>query len=349
MRIVKNYQTAFDQIAIEDIPIDASSRDDIPAVLKGIQHVYRDLKVRERLFALLQEHLLQPAGSATAAADGKLNPALGRPGMELWSILVLALLKQGINCDFDRLAELANKHLDVRRMLGLSDTFCDWHFCYRTLVRNVSLLTPDLLAAVNRLVVEAGLRLVGHAAEEPLRARADSFVVETNVHYPTDVSLLWDALRCLLRVLPAACLECGVPGWRQSAHLLEEARKLFQRVRAARQRKGRKGRRKVKAYLRMARLLVARAEQSLAQLAAAGAPQAVREEVEGYVGHARRQIDQIDRRVLQGQRIPHEEKVFSIFEPHTRWCAKGEAGVAVELGVPVSVVECEQQFVLHWS
>ena len=100
-------------------------------------------------------------------------------------------------------------------------------------------------------------------------------VVETNVHYPTDVSLLWDALRCLLRVLPAACLECGVTGWRQ--------------------------------------------------------------------------IDQIDRRVLQGQRIPHEEKVFSIFEPHTRWCAKGKAGVAVELGVPVSVVECEQQFVLHWQ
>ena len=42
-------------------------------------------------------------------------------------------------------------------------------------------------------------------------------VVETNVHYPTDVSLLWDALRCLLRVLPAACLECGVTGWRQSS------------------------------------------------------------------------------------------------------------------------------------
>ena len=69
----------------------------------------------------------------------------------------------------------------------------------------------------------------------------------------------------------------------------------------------------------------------------------MREEVEGYVGHARRQIDQIDRRVLQGRRIPHEEKVFSIFEPHTRWCAKGKAGV------PVSVVECEQQFVLHWQ
>ena len=71
---------------------------------------------------------------------------------------------------------------------------------------------------------------------------------------------------CLLRVLPAACLECGVTGWRQSAHLAEEVRKLFQRVRAARQRKGRKGRRKVKAYLRMARLKRERAKRKRAAL-----------------------------------------------------------------------------------
>ena len=52
-------------------------------------------------------------------------------------------------------------------------------------------------------------------------------VVETNVHYPTDVSLLWDALRCLLRVLPPACQEGGIAGWRQSAHLAAELRELF--------------------------------------------------------------------------------------------------------------------------
>ena len=59
-------------------------------------------------------------------------------------------------------------------------------------------------------------------------------VVETDVHYPTDVNLLWDALRCLLRVLGAACPELGVGGWRQSAHLTEQ-------VRSAPQRRGRKG------------------------------------------------------------------------------------------------------------
>ena len=178
IRVVKNYQTAFNRIAIEDIAIDASSRDDIPAVLKGIQQLYRDPDVRERLFDLLEKHLLQRVGCAADQAERealKLNPALGRPGMELWSILMLALLKQGINCDFDRLAELANKHLGVRRMLGLSDTFRDWRFSYRTLVRNVGVLTPDLLAEVNRLMV-AGLHLAGHREDEPLRARTDSFV-----------------------------------------------------------------------------------------------------------------------------------------------------------------------------
>ena len=74
------------------------------------------------------------------------------------------------------LAELASKHLDVQRMLGLSDTFSDMSFSQRTVVRNVGLLTPELLAAVNRLVAGAGLALAGQVPEQPLQARVDSFV-----------------------------------------------------------------------------------------------------------------------------------------------------------------------------
>ena len=44
-------------------------------------------------------------------------------------------------------------------------------------------------------------------------------------------------------------------------------------------------------------------------------------------------IDQIDRRVLRGERILHDEKVFSLFQPHTEWISKGKAGVPVELGL----------------
>ena len=69
--------------------------------------------------------------------------------------------------------------------------------------------------------------------------------------------------------------------------------------------------------------------------------------MEHYLGHALRQLDQVQRRLLGGETIPHQEKVFSIFEPHTRWCAKGKAGVAVELVVPVCIVEDQYQFILH--
>ena len=70
-------------------------------------------------------------------------------------------------------------------------------------------------------------------------------------------------------------------------------------------------------------------------------------ELDEFMRHAERQIDQIDRRVLQGQSIPHEEKVFSLFQPHTEWITKGKAGVPVELGLGVCVVEDQYRFILN--
>ena len=61
--------------------------------------------------------------------------------------------------------------------------------------------------------------------------------------------------------------------------------------------------------------------------------------LDGYMAHVERQIDQIRRRVLQGEVIPHHEKVFSIFEPHTEWIVKGKVGVPVELGLRVCILE----------
>ena len=64
------------------------------------------------------------------------------------------------------------------------------------------------------------------------------------------------------------------------------------------------------------------------------------------VGLAEKLADQVERRILQGEVVPPSEKIYSVFVPFTRWCAKGKAGVPVELGVPVCVVEDEHQFVL---
>ena len=95
------------------------------------------------------------------------------------------------------------------------------------MVDNVSLLTPELLSAVGRLVVESGHKVAKKKPGEPLRGRCDSFVVETDVHYPTDVNLLWDAVRCLLRETGRAAEKHAVGGWRQWRYLCREVKKLF--------------------------------------------------------------------------------------------------------------------------
>lgn len=70
-------------------------------------------------------------------------------------------------------------------------------------------------------------------------------------------------------------------------------------------------------------------------------------EIEKYRAHARRQIDQIRKRVVRGEKIPHDEKTFSIFEEHTEWISKGKAGVPQELGLRVCILEDQYGFILH--
>jgi hypothetical protein len=71
------------------------------------------------------------------------------------------------------------------------------------------------------------------------------------------------------------------------------------------------------------------------------------EQINEYIVHANRQADQINRRVVLGEVIPHEEKVLSIFQPHTEWISKGKAGVPVEFGLRVCILEDQYGFILH--
>ena len=334
MREVHRRQFEFGQVPVEKIWIDPKSRDDIPAVLKGLQHIWSDEELRARLFALLDEHVLPET-----------DREVGRPGMALWRILVLGVLKQGLGCDFDRLHDLANHHETVRAFLGHGDFADKTYYEYQTVLDNVCLLTPELLSEVGRLVVESGHAVAKKKPGERLRGRCDSFVVETDVHYPTDVSRLWDALRCLLRETGRAAGRHAVGGWRQWRHLSKEVRKLFNQVRSTRRAK--RHRERVEAYLARCRALVARTMETLEELRDKGVEETTCQSIQGFIAHAQRQFGQVERRLLRGEAIAHEEKVFSVFEEHTRWICKGKAGTPVELGVPVALIEDQHQFILH--
>ena len=332
MRQVQDPQLKLGSVGIEEIRLNPKSRDDIPAILLGLQHLYADADLRARLFALLEKELCPGV-----------NLDVGRPGLELWKIVVMGVVMQGLGCDFDRLHELVNEHRTLRKFLGHATDWDETAYEYQTVVDNVCLLRPELLAAIGQLVVASGHRVAKKKRGEPLRGRCDSFVVETDVHDPTDVSLLWDAMRCLLRTTGRAAGQHGVRGWRQWRHLSREVQTRFHRVRTTRRAQAHPER--ITASLQHCRALAARAETTLGELVAVAPLTGL--QIEGYLAHARRQIDQVERRLLRGETIPHDEKVFSIFENHTRWISKGKAGRPVELGVPVCVLEDQHGFLLY--
>lgn len=353
MRTVIPPQLRLGQTAIADIVIDPKSRDDIPQLLRGLQYMYTEEGLRQRLFALLEEVIPERADGT-----GKVNSETGRPGMDQWKILVLGVLRLGLNADYDRIHELANQHRTLRQMLGHSDWLDGPDYTLQTIRDNVSLFTPALLDRINQVVVEAGHALLKNNAEAALRGRADSFVVKTHVHFPTDINLLWDAMRKTIQTCATLCDTLDLTEWRQSAYHLRRFKQSYRRIQklkhstsqdeAKRQAKQEQVKAAHADYLDQAEVYVQRGRATRQRLRGEyGLPTALLAELDGYLAHAERQIDQIRRRVLQGETIPHSEKVFSIFQPHTEWISKGKAGVPVELGLRVAVVEDQYRFILH--
>lgn len=183
-------------------------------------------------------------------------------------------------------------------------------------------------------------------------------MVETHVHYPTDINLLWDAIRKTIEIAADLCQAHGLTDWRQSAYNLRQFKKRYRHAQKLKHSTSKdEGKRQDKeaamrdahrAYLEQARVYLDRARETRRKLEPhLLLPEIFLGELDQFMMHAERQIDQIDRRVLRGQTIPHEEKVFSLFQPHTEWIAKGKAGVPVELGLRVCVIEDQYRFILN--
>jgi len=153
MRKVIEPQMKLGEQAIADIKLDPKSRDDIPQILRGLQHIYTTAELREPIFSILEEVLPErQIEGKTVKAD----PNNGRPGMTQWQILVLGVLRLGLNADYDRIHELANEHKTLRKMLGHSGWADDKYYNLQTLKDNLRLFTPEILDRLNRVVVQAG-------------------------------------------------------------------------------------------------------------------------------------------------------------------------------------------------
>ncbi|MFT5101978.1 MAG: IS5 family transposase [Planctomycetaceae bacterium] len=345
MRTPTRAQLQLGETDIADIQIDTRSRDDIPQLLLGLQHLYADRALREEIFELLAK--LTPETVSTEQ---------GRPGMTWWKILVMGSLRLNLNCDYDRLQELVNNHKTLRKMLGHGFLDDDKTYYLQTLKDNVQLFTPEILDEINQVVVRAGHKLKKKAT---LAGRCDSFVVETTVHYPTDINLLLDALRKVIGLTTRYAEAADIGGWRQSEFNQKQIKRAHRQAQQMKRSTSKDDTKKAEReenivqahrdYIDLAGKFI---DKSQMTLAAEAAPMslvhcALIPAIEGFIHHAHRQIDQIKRRVIEGEKIPHEEKVLSLFQPHTEWINKGKAGVPVELGLKVCVVEDIQGYLLH--
>ncbi len=183
-------------------------------------------------------------------------------------------------------------------------------------------------------------------------------MVETNVHFPTDINLLLDAIRKVIDISTELANDFELPGWRQHDYHQRQFKKQYrivQRLKHSTSKDEEKKQRKReeiqdahRAYIELARDHLARAEQTRQRIDP-NDPAAYIQlcKLNEFIQHALRQIDQIDRRVLRGEKIPHDEKIFSLFQPHTEWINKGKAGVPVELGLRVCVMEDRDGFILN--
>ena len=353
MRIVKSPQMQIGQTDIADIIIDVTSRDDIPMILLGLQHIYTTLPLRKAVFKILEEVIPHKEADETVnlvAVDAN----KGRPGMDQWCILVLGTLRLGLGADYDRIQELANQHRTLRMMLGHGLFTTDKDYRLQTLKDNLALFTPEIMARINVEVIRAGYQLLDLDIHSLIRGRCDSFILKTDVHFPTDITLLYDAIRdCVYW-----SKDYALPEWRQHQCNLRRFKALYRKIQKLRHSTSKdESKKRVKevkicdahqAYIDLAQFYLNRVARSVELLKNTHkVPGVLLADLSIFSQHADRQIDQIKRRVIEGEKIPHAEKVFSLFQPHTEWISKGKAGVPVELGIRMYIMEDNHGFILH--
>src|SRR3954464_14292294 len=212
---------------IERVSFQLRCRHELIPILVALQHLYAQPEVCQRLLRRIQ----QDVNKDTRATRG-------RAGLSYWEVLVLAAVRLGCNCDYDALQDLAENHRTLRQILGVADDAIDperppylWH----RLRDNLCLLQPETIEEINHLLVAVGHELEPTAAEQ---VRGDTFVVETNIHYPTEANLLEDGLRKVLDIAEDVQELLPVAGWRQQEYWRKRLKKALRYVNRACRSKG---------------------------------------------------------------------------------------------------------------
>ena len=242
-------------------------------------------------------------------------------------------------------------------MLGVSALA--WGGAAKTLARqtlrdNVALLDDELLKEINARVAAAGREGFAKKGGAPLAAleiKGDAYVLETGVHFPTDLNLLWDAGRQCVDLIEKYRDQfgCDLPGRRKAPDWRRRLKGLERRTSKAVYGGGAQKEKRVQAagreYLAAGRDLSAKVQTSLLGLCDQALEGHDWDGLADFQGMLDKHLDLVERRLLQEETIPAHEKAFSLFEPHTAGIQKGKQRPNVELGHRLLIATCQHQWV----
>ncbi len=157
-----------------------------------------------------------------------------------------------------------------------------------------------------------------------IRGRCDSFVLKTDVHFPTDTNLLYDAIRTLIHVCAKWHAQYVLPGWRNHESNRRQFKRQYRKLQKLKHSTSKNEDKKAakefeikqayQDYIDLAGFYLERTQASIEVLKNDyKIPEILLADLHTFCQHAERQIDQIRRRAILGETIPHAEKVFSLF------------------------------------
>lgn len=347
MRIPHREQLHLDCPPVAQVVLNVKCRDRMIPILRGLQHLFNRSAFLQQALHLVSEDVL-----------GDADPTVGREGMTLWQILVLAAVRQGCNFTYDHLHDLVDNHGALRQILQVGD-WEDESFNWQRIRDNICRVRPETLESINHLIVAEGHRLEPRAADS---VRGDAFVVETNIHYPTESGLILDGLKKILLLAPQLAALLGLSGWRQHQSLRTKAQKAARRI--GRMKKDTNYADKLPAAYRqlfaVAEMVLPRTQELLD-----AALKTLRYYQDGclpsepvsllyqelmYWHSATEHVCHTAwRRVIEGETVPNAEKLFSLFEPHTELIKRGKAAQPIQFGHSVLVMEDALGFICHYK
>jgi IS5 family transposase len=278
----------------------------------------------------------------------------GRPGTPAEVVLRLLVLKHLQDWSFDDCEREVRGSLLWRAFARID---CERVPDAKTLVRLAKLVGPDNLKAIIKRLVDLGIeRQVIRGA----KLRVDTTVVETNVHYPTDSSLLADGVRVLSRTARRLVDTLGGKTTRLRNRMRSVNQRAFEIAHLSRRAMQEKAQERMRTLYREL-MSITRAAVRDADTAVDAARRRMRtlsppirecarllaDKIRSTTEIVQRVLRQTRARVLNGD-TKHPDKILSLFEPHTEAIRKGKASKPTEFGKLVKIQEAEAQFVTDY-